>query len=461
MIKNYIGGLMKKRKIVFSNLIICFILILIYSCHLYSYQHRPRDQKNQKSFNYSRYIFREAPTIYVHVKSVDKNTGRVTIGGGDSRKPTIPFTWDWGDGTIQKGVFPQEYTYSNLTKNYLVKVISHYSDNQSDTAKVFIRFVSPEIIQKSLPSNIAVSIPDSMVTLESRMPKEELYEFSDSLTYFEDKFFPVIPRKTIEYILSIAASIQMKFVNNDVYKVNGGFSQVMLRHGQFGGMYSLWYTNPVSFGVGDYGFQGTIQWSSFFHEMGHNLTLNSPSDYYYGGKTDGGASTIFSETMAQIFQHATAHYIVNNYKDYGLSEDLAYEIQLSALSSFSWPLSSYKRYINSGKNFASWNDPDTPKDETFDTFMTIAYKFFEHAEKGKPDYENQLKRMMKFLQLFNEDWHHRYDPKNDSVEGASFRATLMVSALSYAFDEDLREEFKELNFPISDEIYLELIKGIN
>ena len=92
--------------------------------------------------------------------------------------------------------------------------------------------------------------------------------------------------------------------------------------------------------------------------------------------------------------------------------------------------------------------------------MTIAYKFFEHAEKGEPDYENQLERMMKFLQQFNEDWHRRYDPKNDSVDGETFRATLMVSALSYAFNEDLRAEFRELNFPISDEIYQEQITGI-
>ena len=66
----------------------------------------------------------------------------------------------------------------------------------------------------------------------------------------------------------------------------------------------------------DYGFQGTIEWSSFMHEMGHNFTLNSPADYYYGGKIDGNANAIFSESLAQIFQHATAFEIINNYSDY-------------------------------------------------------------------------------------------------------------------------------------------------
>jgi len=278
---------------------------------------------------------------------------------------------------------------------------------------------------------------------------------------FEDEFFPVIPRETIEYILSAAASIQMELVNNDVYKIDGGFRQVMLRDGPFRGMYSLWYTNPVSFGVGDYGFRGTIKWSSFFHEMGHNFTLNTPANYYFGGKTDGHANAIYSETMAQIFQHVTAYEIINNYKKYGLSEDLAREIRLSTNASFLWGVRSYDRYISSGKNFETWNDPSTKQDETSGVFMTIAFKFFEHAEREKADYCQALKRMMSFLQNFNEDWHHRYEPDKDSVEGEIFRATMMVSALSYAFDKDLRQEFKDLNFPVNDDVYLELLAYMN
>ena len=37
---------------------------------------------------------------------------------------------------------------------------------------------------------------------------------------------------------------------------------------------------------------------------------------------DGNANAIYSESMAQIFQHATGYEIVNNYDYYGLSEDL-------------------------------------------------------------------------------------------------------------------------------------------
>ncbi|MBC8424286.1 hypothetical protein H8E07_09205 [bacterium] len=41
--------------------------------------------------------------------------------------------------------------------------------------------------------------------------------------------------------------------------------------------------------------------------MGHNATLNFPAVHDYGGKIDGYVNAIYSETMAQIFQYATAY----------------------------------------------------------------------------------------------------------------------------------------------------------
>ena len=452
-LEKYNEGNFMKHSILF--LASSFIIILLLGC-----QSHPGSQKSKITFNYSKFISDKAATFFAYVKSVDYDTGKVIIAGGNKRESVTSFSWQWGDGSVQDGLFPQEHVYADLTKNYSIRVISQYSEDESDTAELFIRFTAPVIIQKALPANITVSIPDSMVTLESRMPKVEMYEFSKELACFGDQFFPIIPRTTIEYILSMAAAIQMDLVNDNVYMDDGTFRQIMLRDAGFGGMYSLWYTNPVSFGVGDWGFRGAIQWSSFFHEMGHNFTLNTPADYYFGGKTDGFANAIYSEAMAQIFQHVTAYCIVNNYRDYGLGEDLANEIRLSAQASFLWLSKSYQRYVDSGRNFASWNGPDTPQDETSDTFMTVAYKFFEQAEQNKADYKSTLKRMMKFLQHFNSDWHHRFDPENNSDEGAAFRATLMVAALSYAFDEDLVPEFRELHFPINEEVFQELMAVI-
>jgi hypothetical protein len=113
-------------------------------------------------------------------------------------------------------------------------------------------------------------------------------------------------RATVEYVLSVAAWIQCEFTNGDVYAPDGNFQQVVLRDADFGGMYSIWFTPPPGFAAGDYAFQGSPEDSSLFHEMGHNFTLNSPVEFCYGGKIDGWANAIFSETMAQIFAHATA-----------------------------------------------------------------------------------------------------------------------------------------------------------
>jgi len=407
---------------------------------------------NAESFNFKKQLLGEDSALSLSIDSINKNTGEVVIVGIDTRQPSIPFTWNWGDGTTDDGWFPQQHTYTDLTKNYILKVTSHYSAQETDSADISVSFVSPNPI--SLPPELSVKVPDYKVTLTSRMTG---YNIPDTLTYFDNSFFDLVPRSTVEYVLTIAALIQKDFVNSNVYSVDGKFNQVLLRDPSFQVMYSLWYTNPVSFGVGDYGFNGTIGWSSFFHEMGHNFTLNTPSGYYYGGKTDGNANAIFSESMAQIFQHATAYELINNATVYGLNDEIVSDIKQSSVSSIRIIRDSYNNYLASGKHFASWNDPNNPTDETFNTFMTIAYKFCYYAENTGLGYKTPLKRMMKFLQGFNENLKQKYDPQNNTPEADSFRATYMVTALSYAFSKDLRTEFRDLNFPISDDIYTELI----
>jgi hypothetical protein len=408
-----------------------------------------------ESFDFKRQLFGPPSTLTVNIESIDADTGEVYVNGCDSQCPTIPFTWDWGDGSEpEDGWFPMEHTYMNLTENYVITVTSHYSGGGTDTAETLARFLAPQISPVDLPSAIEATIPDSNVHLTSRMPG---YNPPATLTHFDDSFFEIVPRATIEYVLTVGAFVQKDLVDSDVADVNGGFKQVVLRDPCARGMYSLWFTSPVSFGAGDYAFGGAIQYSSLMHETGHNFTLNSPADYYYGGKIDGCANAIYSETMAQIFQHATAYEIINNAEFYGLSEDLVFEIECSAIFSMQIVRSEYEKYVDTGAHFYSWNDPSTPEDETFGTFMTIAYKFFEQAENSGEGYRIPLKRMMKLLQLFNVDLKNRYDSSHNTPEADAFRSTLMVAALSYGFSTDLRPDFEALNFPIDDATYNELI----
>jgi hypothetical protein len=68
--------------------------------------------------------------------------------------------------------------------------------------------------------------------------------------------------------------------------------------------------------------------------------------------------------------------------------------------------------------------------------------------------------MMKLLQGFNESWWRNYDQEHNTASADTFRATLMVSAMSYGFGKDLRAEFRNLNFPINDGIYLNIYNSV-
>jgi len=180
------------------------------------------------------------------------------------------------------------------------------------------------------------------------------------------------------------------------------------------------------------------------HEMGHNFTLNSPASYYYGGKIDGNANAIFSESMAQIFQHATAYEIVNNFDTYGLSDDIAFDIEQNAISSINLVRSSMKT-TSFWKGIFFLNNPATPEDETFHILYDCSLQILHHAENDGFGYKIPLKRMMALLQLFDADLRQRYDQQNSNLAADTFRSTLMVTALSYAFSTDLRSEFRNLN----------------
>lgn len=407
------------------------------------------------AFNYSECLFGEPRTLHIGVANLDRETGTVEFNGVDSARPQQPFDWDWGDGVKSTGWFPQQHSYKDVRRNYVVKVTSHYPDDRSDTVEECVTFVPLSLLPERppLPEGIRVVVPAEKPPLR---PARAPYGVSPNLTVFDDSFFHACTRRTVEYVLTQAAAIQMDFANNDVCKVNGRFEHVVLRDPKFGGMYSVWYTDPVCFGVGDSGFRGEPAWSSFFHEMGHNTTLNSPAKFHWGFKQDGPANCIYSETLAQIFQHATAYELVNSRQDYGIGDDLAFGIARSARSSMCVVRRAFESYQKDGRRFCSWNDAKTEQDDTLNTFMTIAYKFFEHVEKSGVGYRQPVKRLMAFYQRFNPVWEEGFSAHENSSQAERFRATLAVAALSHALERDLRSEFRDLGFPIDDKVFREL-----
>jgi hypothetical protein len=319
--------------------------------------------------DFARHLFGDPVTLSIWVQDLDPESGQVVVNGVDTSGPPGPFVWSWGDGTVETGWFPQVHAYADLARNYVCTVRADYAPGDSDSAQAVVRFVAPAVTPVPLPEQTRVAVPDTLVSLLSRMPGYGIPE----LEPFGDEFFTTMPRATVEYVLSVGAGIQFDLVDGDVFLVDEGFRQVVLRDATFPGMYSLWYTSPVSFGAGDHAFGDSIDWTSFLHEMGHNVTLNFPADYHYGGKIDGNANAIYSETMAQIFQYATAYELVNAPAAYGLPEDLLAEIWISSVAAIGGLRAAFDRYVAEGMHFVSWNDPATPDDETLDTFATLAY----------------------------------------------------------------------------------------
>ncbi len=395
-------------------------------------------------------------TLSAAIQELDRNTGRVVINGIDTAQPAIPFTFTWGDGSEDEGWFPMTHIYVDPSRDYEAMVTAHYGAGRVNQRAVAVRFVTPELHTIAVPKEIAVTIPTSLVPLSSRV-----YAAPTGLSAFGDTSLASASRAMVEYILSIAAWIQCELANGDVYAPDGVFQQVVLHDAASGGMYSLWFTSPPSFAAGDYAFQGSPQYSSFFHEMGHNVTLNSPAAFCYGGKIDGSANAIFSETMAQIFAHATAYEIINCADAYGLSAALVDAVKQSAIDSYRLLKSRYEAYVAEGHPFASWNDPSTDVDETLDTFMTIAYVFCQRADEAGQGFRVPLQRMMRLLQTLDAEMENEFSSNFDTPTAESFRATLMVAAISYGLNQDLRQLFRDLGFPVSDEVYTSLLKRVS
>ena len=406
-------------------------------------------------FNYSDCLFGRPKTLSIGTVEIDRASGTVECRGGDSARPQQPFTWDWGDGQRNRGFFPQRHSYRDRRRNYLISVTAHYPGGITDTVQAPMRFIQVSLPsdRPRLPNHVSVRVPSEKPVLHAvRAP----YRVSPNLAAFDDSFFQTCSRDTVEYVLTQAAAVQMELANDNVCTVDGKFEQVLLWNPTFGGMHSIWFTDPVAFGVGDYGFTGNIQWSSFFHEMGHNVTLNSPAEFHWGFKQDGRANCIYSETMAQIFQHATAYELVNNPQTYGISRELAFDIAQSAYDSMYRLRRGYEDYLKNGRQFRSWKSAETEHDDTRETFKTIAYTFVKHAEAEGHGYRQPVKRLMEFLQRFNPDWEKGFSARKNSPEAEQFRATLMTAALSHAFQKDLRSEFRHLRFPIDDKVFQEL-----
>lgn len=405
---------------------------------------------------YSALLSGSPPTLSASIQSINSN-GTVVVDGVDTAQPTTSFQWAWGDGSKTSGFFPQQHVYANTNQNYVVTITATENNGTTQQFSFPVYFVPPSITPQAL-AGVSFQIPSQAVTLLAHWPTPP----PTNVEPFPDSSFLTYSRSDLAYVLAAIASIDYNFANENSFLLNGVFSIDMLELTNFGGGESFWYTTPMSVGYGpnvvapppqSYIFAPSPQWYILFNEIGKNTTLNSPQSLTFGGNTDGNASEIYSETMGDIFSYASGCQLISNASAYGIGADVKQDIQNSLLIGAEGLQAAFNAYVAAGAPFSSWNPYNGGTDPTLGTFSTLAWKFIQHAELQGLGYATPTTRLMKLLQMFNASMLANYAPQENTEAAATFRSTLMVAALSYAFSADLRSEFEALNFPIDDSIF--------
>jgi len=407
---------------------------------------------------YSSLISGPPQTLSAMIESLNSD-GSITVNGVDTQGPNTPFQWAWGDGNVTTGWFPQSHQYAIATQNYVITITATENNGTIQQYSFPVFFVPPTIAQPSLPG-ISFQIPTGGVTFGAHyagFTSPLLPPTSD--TFFSASSFPTYSLADVADILTSISSIDYTFANGNSFLLNGVFQIDMLENPSFGGGYSFWYSTPMSVGYGSPVLQPSPQWQILFNEIGKDTTLNTPSSFTYGGNTDGPASEIYSETMGDIFSYASGCQLISNAGAYGLGSDVTLDIRNWLLAGAANLQSQFNQYVADGAPYTSWN-PGTGTDPTGGVVATLAWKFIEHAEQNGQGYQIPATRMMTLLQQFNSSMQAGYSPDADSIEAETYRSTLMVAALSYAFSQDLRSEFEALNFPIDNGVFDQLFQGV-
>ncbi len=393
-------------------------------------------------------------TLSAYVQSINSK-GTVAVNGVDTAQPATPFQFAWGDGSTTSGFFPQTHIYANASQNYVITITATENSEATQQVSFPVFFTTPTITEQALPG-VSFQIPSQAVQFQTHYLS---YQPPTDVTFFSDSSFPIYSRSDVAYILGVASSIDYNFANNNSFLVNGVFSIDMLEVTDFSGGASYWYTTPMSAG-----FSSSVadppMWYILFNEIGKDTTLNTPVSFPYGGNTDGNASEIYSETMGDIFSYASGCQLISNAASYGIGPDVTSDIGNSMLAGAANLRGTFNAYVAAGVPFSSWNPYNGGPDPTLGTLTALSWKFIEHAEMQGLGYQTPVNRLMTLLQQFDASMLASYAPASNTQAAATFRSTLMVTALSYAFSEDLRSELESLNFPIDNETFNQLYEGV-
>ena len=204
-------------------------------------------------------------SLSASVQSLNTPTGAVTINGVDSKHPTTPFRFTWGDGQTSQSFFPASHNYGDAAHNYVVTVTATYSDGSTGSQSVLVRFVATTLGAYLVPSDLTCSVPATMPNLTSTQPGNSV----PALQPLGSAAFQTYSREVFERVLSVYDVVQQDLVNGNTYRADGTFRQVMLAPPTGSTLYgvSYWFTSPPVLAMAETALGSAPDWSSFAHEL--------------------------------------------------------------------------------------------------------------------------------------------------------------------------------------------------
>ena len=336
------------------------------------------------------------------------NINGVTIPG--TRGTAISrINWDWGDGLSEDRWFPAFHTYK-ADGLYTVKVTSFQTNGLSTS--------------KSLTVQTGHQKPAAPLVTRSGTYSG----FSDfPSTFFEQSKVPV------ESILKVtdAQYLSLKKMHNGMSPY--GFCKIEYESAAYG------FTTPSGLKLGDPAFpglySGNTRWEVMAHEQGHNFF--------------GGTSAFYSvlavpfpflqESLAVAGAFYTYHDIVQNKDTYGIDDISIRSLDFDFTNGRMYQQAMFNRYIQEGKNFDI---------RQVLTSQALDFKMITYGETyGWQNFQ-------RLARAFENELSGRFTFQWDGVSPTE-RSTYVIAALSVAFGKDVRQEFRDLNFPIDDMLFEE------
>ncbi|MGC9086516.1 MAG: Ig-like domain-containing protein, partial [Thermoproteota archaeon] len=362
--------------------------------------------------------------------SPDSPTGKLTVQVYDAYGNTIyPKTVEFSSSS------PSVATVDNTGLVTAIRPPRTFGETPCISAKVDGVPVSNVAVVRVTKDNLGITLkalPGKHVVFY--IPEQPIQGF-DYQKIFND--YDVVKITDIAYELESEATGVVPYGGDTLFLVNDpGHEDGTVPYGLSG--------NPIRLGSSvDIPNSGMIvcrgfgfpQWFVYFHEMGHDFTLEGtkPGQFFFGGAKN---TFVYVEGLASALGMYVAKMIKERSSKLNISDYIL--INLMTLWHFgSTP--SLDRYLKNGAHY----DEMTPDvlDEMIDVICT------------KYGYDS----LYRFYSLFLP----RDVPFTFTVDSDAKQATVFVAALSAATGVDLRSQFKKWGFPIDDNYYVSIWNEVN